>query len=1113
MNAVFLCVSAKTVDLERLASFRDRDIYWRDRDDGGGTPFHRLCANTSCTADHIAVCAEVIERTGIASLRDDKGRTPLHMVVVNPYAKPELIESVVKLWPRGCSATLNTGDHPLDTPLHAACRVPAASAQALATIAKLSPSPILVQGDHVGFVPLMILCDVLDHAVQTDDYFNRGLRDFRGLALSASGGEAVTEKLTALAELAPEAAKCRSLRGQTALHLLCGSTTNPAHINLIGHLWPGAAAIVDEPDVVAAAPAENNDTDDDDVPEETTGGFRRYSLSFGSAAARAAVKSMDRFKQIMQSAEISRRSAMIDGGMTALHVLAHRKKKVTPRLIHAVAGLNRKAAFVGTTLRSSTPLHLLCANDVNATEANFKALADVGGIDLYDRLNHTPLDCMANWVIDRLAPHLVQLYPDVAFDRVHNCSFILLHYALNKDEDVANSVLDVLDAHLRKFGVPHHHSHHHHEPPPLDASTTSAVEEEEEDVQQFDDDVDTPTGAVPPDIPTSTTTEDDDDDDVSPPEDDDDDEPPAGAVAVAAEKKRHRSFRKKKKKRRDDDESPTTTKKLGGPPALAIYLQLPEASRETLAQTRVIVAQVDAIYTSPSIVAYLIVELTTSVMMNLAFFKVTSAMESRHRIARAPGSPFYAAMVIALVHPILIVVTHALEMAALMKENKASQFFSLWNMIDMGCVGAVIASFATGLGDRNGSYRVVASVSCLIVPLRILRIIKGLNQSIGAFVLCLTNIIAAVVPFCFVFALVLLSFAQTFHLLFEQNSYRNVVDFDAAGNLWNENPFSSMAKSIYEVVRIALIGDLEADLFDTDLAIFLIVVFLFVVVIVLLNILIAVVGDSYEKTLTNSEAIYLRSRFESAAEMQQIFPKTWFDPNNYKIFAIVGLIFFPVTLLWVAIVTVIHCSGGQKRAKEFAPDRVFAYAKPPGAEEEEEEDPRNNYRSRDAILQENLIKSFAKAVDEITTNLRSVEDHLKDRVKLLEDSLKDTVALELKTTFEKLTGELDSLKSDSSYKDVLGQQSLAIDRLIETMNRPLAHLPEDIRRRIDRERGITDSDGDFMDDIVEAFERTYENALEPMAQAAYDSAIGNYEAASANARRNYQYAIDGCSNL
>jgi len=73
--------------------------------------------------------------------------------------------------------------------------------------------------------------------------------------------------------------------------------------------------------------------------------------------------------------------------------------------------------------------------------------------------------------------------------------------------------------------------------------------------------------------------------------------------------------------------------------------------------------------------------------------------------------------------------------------------------------------------------------------------------------------------------------------------------------------------SYYLMVYSIILGDFETDDFNTNLSLVLFVFFSVLVVIVLLNVLIAIISDSYEKCAVNSKGLFGRTRALLVAEI------------------------------------------------------------------------------------------------------------------------------------------------------------------------------------------------------------------------------------------------------
>ena len=85
------------------------------------------------------------------------------------------------------------------------------------------------------------------------------------------------------------------------------------------------------------------------------------------------------------------------------------------------------------------------------------------------------------------------------------------------------------------------------------------------------------------------------------------------------------------------------------------------------------------------------------------------------------------------------------------------------------------------------------------------------------------------------------------------------------------------------LIRAGFIGEFDPDNFDEVVVRYLLVFYVLVVMVVLLNVLIAIVSDSYDISMAKAEALYYRSRLELITEMAPIascvVPK-WMLPTN-----------------------------------------------------------------------------------------------------------------------------------------------------------------------------------------------------------------------------------------
>lgn len=112
--------------------------------------------------------------------------------------------------------------------------------------------------------------------------------------------------------------------------------------------------------------------------------------------------------------------------------------------------------------------------------------------------------------------------------------------------------------------------------------------------------------------------------------------------------------------------------------------------------------------------------------------------------------------------------------------------------------------------------------------------------------------------FLLILVAAVVSFAQMFHVL--------LVPLDCSEKGTESNSLCNQYE-YYIKVYSYFHGEFDGEDFESGLAMLLVIFFTFMVVIVLLNVLIAIVSDSYEKCLTRSEFLFGRARVVLLAEL------------------------------------------------------------------------------------------------------------------------------------------------------------------------------------------------------------------------------------------------------
>mmetsp|Transcript_4460 Transcript_4460/g.9508 ORF Transcript_4460/g.9508 Transcript_4460/m.9508 type:complete len:415 (+) Transcript_4460:18-1262(+) len=197
-----------------------------------------------------------------------------------------------------------------------------------------------------------------------------------------------------------------------------------------------------------------------------------------------------------------------------------------------------------------------------------------------------------------------------------------------------------------------------------------------------------------------------------------------------------------------------------------------------------------------------------------------------------------------------------------------------WNVVDVGAVCGIflfLQALVAGEPLRNKYYfQNISVLTALCLWAKVLGFLKVLSVKFATFILCLGQIFSEMASFMIVLLVVLLMFSHQFFLILHTRDD-------------NDGPFKDFGESMLTTFNM-LIGDFERETFSTDGSVVLFVVYVLLVDVVLLNVLIAVVSDSYEKGLASACKIFMRARLELVAEHDALFSsisETWGASNRY----------------------------------------------------------------------------------------------------------------------------------------------------------------------------------------------------------------------------------------
>ena len=151
----------------------------------------------------------------------------------------------------------------------------------------------------------------------------------------------------------------------------------------------------------------------------------------------------------------------------------------------------------------------------------------------------------------------------------------------------------------------------------------------------------------------------------------------------------------------------------------------------------------------------------------------------------------------------------------------------------------------------------IASGVALINWVKFLNVIRGLNKEIASFVLMIEFILADLSSFMIVQMLMMVMFGHAFYLELSEDES-------------SPNPFATKWDTIQTLIK-TLFGDFDSSIYTYNYVKAIFFLYMFLIIIIMLNVLIAIVSDSYAKAMEQSNQIYCRSRLQLIVEMKTIF--------------------------------------------------------------------------------------------------------------------------------------------------------------------------------------------------------------------------------------------------
>lgn len=207
-------------------------------------------------------------------------------------------------------------------------------------------------------------------------------------------------------------------------------------------------------------------------------------------------------------------------------------------------------------------------------------------------------------------------------------------------------------------------------------------------------------------------------------------------------------------------------------------------------------------------------------------------------------------------------------------------FMGLWTVVELGALVTLFINVIILFGDANrlpwagNTYFILSAFSIGLVWAKLIGFLQVLNRKLATFILAIVQITMDIRLFILIILLTILAFGDMLYVILSSDYDTCPQSFDSSGAIIsndddeNENPYCESRWLSYLGVYRVIIGDMEySDYSSSPLTIVLFVLLTFVGIIILLNILIAIVDESYEKSKMKAAALFGRARLALVAKI------------------------------------------------------------------------------------------------------------------------------------------------------------------------------------------------------------------------------------------------------
>ncbi|KAG2434853.1 hypothetical protein HXX76_007738 [Chlamydomonas incerta] len=199
-----------------------------------------------------------------------------------------------------------------------------------------------------------------------------------------------------------------------------------------------------------------------------------------------------------------------------------------------------------------------------------------------------------------------------------------------------------------------------------------------------------------------------------------------------------------------------------------------------------------------------------------------------------------------------------------------------WNGIEMSSCLGILLAFGLQLGSFEGGSRFMMSLTTILLGLRLLKVASGPEHT-GVFVQALLRIVANLRFFILILVVLVLTFSFAFWQIMSidlapSEDHRDGKDFDTLGN------------AIVQAYALGVIGQMNGSIGE-DFAWrpwvqVLALTYTFLVTVILLNLLVAVMSDTYSVVKEHARSEWLLLRAKLILEIESSLPDGFFKDTQ-----------------------------------------------------------------------------------------------------------------------------------------------------------------------------------------------------------------------------------------